>query len=197
MSELRDGQKMEKKMTRFRHLVTQVFVAFLLASIVGCASVVSRGNFQARLPATGEASVYMVRPYDFQATMLPVSVRVDGQSVGSLALNEGVYLKLKPGEHSIAVDAPIGQLPWSFPVGDHPIVVESGKQYVLSLTTAVVGSTPERGTVSAIYVGGRIGVMPIFGKEGGTQKGARWYLSELDLSQASSEFQKIGFRERP
>ncbi|WP_395706485.1 hypothetical protein [Casimicrobium huifangae] len=171
-------------------------LVFVTSLLVGCASIGSKGNFQPRMPTAGEAMVYMIRPYDFEATMLPVSVRVDGESVGSLALNEGVYLRLSAGQHVVAVDPPIGQFPWSFPVGDHRFELEPGKQYVLSLRTSAVGATPERSTVSAVYIGGRVGVMPVFGKEGGVQKGARWEQSEFSATQPTEELLKIGFRER-
>lgn len=171
---------------------------FAVVSVLvsGCASIVSRGNFQAQTPTSGQATIYLVRPYDFEATMLPVAVRLNGSSIASLGLNEGVYVMLAGGKHVVAVDPPIGQNPWSFPVGDHPIEVEAGKQYILSLRTVVVGATPERGTISAMYVGGRVGVVPVFGKEGGVQKGARWVLSELMPFSQPEELQKIGFRER-
>ncbi|MBL8310563.1 MAG: hypothetical protein JNL19_09095 [Burkholderiales bacterium] len=170
-------------------------IALVTLALAGCASVLSKGNFQPRIPVSGESTVYMVRPYHFEATMLPVSIRLDGQSIGSLTLNEGIYLRLAPGKHTLTVDPPIGQSPWSFPVGDHEFAVEAGKQYVLSLATSIVGSTPERSTVSAVYVGGRIGVMPVFGKDGGIQKGARWDLREFEEARSEPELLKIGFRE--
>lgn len=102
-----------------------------IALTAGCSSV-PIGNEAAKppeAPRTGYATLHVGRPTGFNVSVFPVTIDIDGKTVGSLAPGRYMTVELAPGKHTLEVP----NNAWSRAINGIPHQVEfttaAGKTY--------------------------------------------------------------------
>lgn len=164
---------MRSHMTKLRKLFVQALLLFAVSALTGCA-VVAGGNFKPAAARSDVATVYVMRPYYFDVTMISAGINIDGKRVASLGLNEGQVVRLSAGKHEVTVDAPMLQPKYSYPSEPFFFEVNAGDVLVLTLDRVILGYEPVRSQMGIIPLGGKPGFIPVYSQTGGAQIGSRF-----------------------
>ncbi|MGJ5208682.1 hypothetical protein [Bradyrhizobium sp. HKCCYLR20261] len=129
-----------------------------IALTAGCSSV-PIGNEAAKppeAPRAGYATLHVGRPTGFNVSVFPVTIDIDGKTVGSLAPGRYMTVELAPGKHTLEVP----NNAWSRAINGIPHQVEfttaAGKTYYALPTEWNSGSTQRVTMVGSAVVVDRV-----------------------------------------